>query len=200
MTEHQQAFVPYAGFVSDIKKTFSREYLAAQHALGVKVRHYREWDKNDLVALYDSFFGKEVFHYLARLVNEAHREEVTRLSGGHFYSFAQDDLSEIAPTGMDWRGFSKMMRAAVNEIKATSKRLPRELAALIDEDADIDSNTVVSHPDFGMRGVPVTAPEPFDAQAALAAMESRTAYTPAPRSTLGEAVSSFKNILARKAS
>lgn len=192
----QESFVPYAGFVSDIKKTYSQDYLEAQHALGVNVRHYKAWDKSDLVALYDSYFGKAVFEHIARLILQARQEEAARAAGSNAYCFAQDDLNEIAPHGLDWKGYEAMMMDAIAEIKATSLRLTRDLAALFDERGDV-GNPFPSA--FGMRGI--HADTGFDPQAALEAMESRMAFqASAPKSTVRDAVASLKNAFNRAAS
>ena len=115
-----QPFVPHAGFVSDVKKTFSHEYLQAQRALGVNVRHYKEWDKSDLVALYGSYFGRVVFDHLAGLVIEAHREEMLLIADPscRLPTFAQNDLNELAPHGLNWKGYAAIIAAAVAEVRA----------------------------------------------------------------------------------
>ncbi len=128
----------YAGFVADVRKTYSKDYLAAQHALGVKVKCYKEWDKNDLIALYDSYFGKSVFLHLARLVSQAREEESLRRSGVDVLAFAQRDLNNLSPNG-GWRAFEQMLMDAIDTIKATSMRINRDLAGLFDDvDAEVD--------------------------------------------------------------
>lgn len=164
----------YAGFVADIRKTYSKDYLAAQHALGVKVKCYKDWDKSDLIALYDSYFGKSVFLHLARLVSQARQEEAQRRTGVHVLAFAQRDLNNICPAG--WRAFDQILMDAIAEIKATSLRITRDLAGLF-EQMDEEDDT----------------PPSFDHQVALAQMEARNL------SAMRSRMMSLKQVFARSA-
>ena len=113
--------ISHAGLVAHVKKTYSHEYLKAQHALGVQVRHYKEWDKTDLKALSDSFFGKTVFNQLISLVVAAHQEEAERLRAPlrRMTTYAQNDLNEIAPRGLNWKSYSTLIAEVVAEIRAS---------------------------------------------------------------------------------
>ena len=130
MSATQTQFVPYAGFVSDIKKTYSKGYIKAQHALGVHVREYRLWDKTDLLALYNSYFGRGVFDHLVCLVGEARQEERAQQANPtqKIYAFAQDDLNEIAPLGMDWKYFDRLVTETMAEVKSASFKVTNALA------------------------------------------------------------------------
>jgi hypothetical protein len=146
--------ISYAEFVADIKKTYSKDYLKAQHAMGVNVRHYKEWTKEDLVALYDSYFGRVIFDHIALLVQEARREETERTAnpGRRIPTFAQNDLNNIAPHGLDWKGYAKLMEEAVAALRTHSFRITSNLANLLaGEDAKEETG--------------------FDSQAALAKLE-----------------------------
>lgn len=151
-------FVPYAGFVSDVKKTYSNEYLKAQHAIGVHVRHYKEWDKTDLITLYDSYFGKVIFHHLVHLVSEAQREEQEKFAnpGLRIPTFAQNDLTEIAPRGLNWKGYERLILEAVAEIENRSKKAKSELIQLFDAPSSLHADRAETN---------------FDAQTALAELE-----------------------------
>jgi hypothetical protein len=190
MTNH--ASPTYAAFAADIKKTYSHEYIAAQHALGVKVRHYREWDKTDLLALYDSFFGRQVFIHLARLMGEAQHEAALR-TGASYDSLApaQAALSSITPTGLDWQGFTGVMAEAVTEIKERSRRMTNDLATLFAEGEEPQQTDMPAGQ--------------FDQQAALAAMEAHMAtvgsqHTTEASPSRNEVVSGLRSLFTRAAS
>lgn len=188
MTNHASS--TYAAFVADIKKTYSHEYLPAQRALGVNVRHYREWDVTDLLALYDSFFGRQVFIHLSRLAGEAEREGMMRDGVSHdTLGAAQRDLNAIAPTGMDWRGYVGMMHAAVSGIKEKSRRITSDLATLL---ANEQTDTAE----------PYAATPAFDSQAALARLEAHTVATvmTPQKSAMSNVVTGLRSVFHRAAS
>lgn len=187
MTMHASS--AYSTFTADIKKTFSGGYLEAQRALGVNVRHYRAWDHTDLLALYDSFFGRQIFIHLAQLMGEAQREAELR-QGTSYDSLApaQQALESIAPTGLDWQGYTQLMSAAVAEIKERSRRMTDDLAALFA--ADMAS--------FGTRQhEPASG---FDQQAALAAMDAHMSAVHTETAPARSTVASLKNFFTRAAS
>ena len=200
----RETSVPYADIVADIKKTYSSEYVAAQNTLGVHVKCYKDWDKNDLVALYDAYFGKATFYHLVRLIQQARREEKARLASPNdkILAFAQKDLNELAPTGMDWKGYDRMMQDAIMEIQATSSRITRDLAALFSntDEEMYDGTNALPHPSFGTRGLLLEGElTGFDPQSALARMDAATTQitTEAPKSAMRGAVESIRHAFTR---
>ena len=157
----QDTALDYPDFIADLKKTYSNEYIAAQNAIGVNVKCYKEWDKSDLLALYDSYFGKSVFHHLTKLVNQARAEEEARKdSTAPVLAFAQRDLNAIAPQGLDWQGYEQLVQSAIEEIEVSRKRITTNLVNAFAADAKTEESIAA-----------------FDVQSALQDLEARQATT-----------------------
>ena len=183
-------FVPYAGFVSDVKKTYSKEYLKAQQALGVNVKDYKSWDKSDLITLYNSYFGKVIFTHLVSLVREARREEQEKLAGSNTFAFAQQDLNQLAPNGLDWKGYDRLIVETVTTIKAMSSQITGEQIRRFEAPGTIDRDQL----ELAFDGDNADA---FNQQHALAAMDDVTTKKSNAKVLGFDVVSKLKNVASR---
>ena len=187
----ESTFVPYPGFVSDVKKTYSKEYLKAQHALGVTVKDYKSWDKSDLITLYNSYFGRQVFNHLVALVREARREEQARANGSKTLAFAQQDLNQLAPNGLDWKGYDRLIVDTIADLKALSSQIRDDLLRRFDTPG-IDRDELELTIDTAPTGA-------FDHQQALAALDEVTVKKSSARVLGFEMMSRLRNVVARSA-